>query len=186
MRKYLGSSVFPTLLAGFACLSATNVATAQSASDLVGTWQLVSVINTAKDGAKSDVFGPDPKGMMILGPDGHFVQVLTRPGLPKFAAENRLQGTPDENKAIVQGSSRSMAATLWSRRRWCSTSSRERGRLGPAPSRSVRSRRTPATRCLGRSRRRWAGQTSQRSDASSRLPYGRKKMTEPGQTRPGS
>jgi hypothetical protein len=30
--------------------------------------------------------------------------VLTRPGLPKFAAENRLQGTPDENKAIVQGS----------------------------------------------------------------------------------
>src|SRR3981081_4924089 len=42
--------------------------------------------------------------MMILGPDGHFVQVLTRPGLPKFAAENRLQGTPDENKAIVQGS----------------------------------------------------------------------------------
>ena len=104
MRKYLGSSVFPTLLAGFAFLSATNVATAQSASDLVGTWQLVSVINAAKDGAKSDVFGPDPKGMMILGPDGHFVQVLTRPGLPKFAAENRLQGTPDENKAIVQGS----------------------------------------------------------------------------------
>ncbi len=42
--------------------------------------------------------------MMIFGSDGHFVQVLTRPGLPKFAAENRLQGTADENKAIVQGS----------------------------------------------------------------------------------
>ncbi len=88
----------------FAFLSATSVASAQSASDLVGTWQLVSVVNTAKDGTKSDVFGPNPKGMTIFGPDGHFVQVLTRPGLPKFAADNRLQGTPDENKAIVQGS----------------------------------------------------------------------------------
>src|SRR3977135_3595301 len=66
-EKYLGSSVFPTLLAGFACLSATNVATAQSASDLVGTWQLVSVVNTAKDGAKSDVFGTTRRGMMDVG-----------------------------------------------------------------------------------------------------------------------
>lgn len=94
------------LLSGacFALVSTTDVATAQSASDLVGTWQLVSAVNTAKDGAKSDVFGAEPKGMMIFDANGHFVQVLTRSGLPKFAADNRLQGTPDENKAIVQGS----------------------------------------------------------------------------------
>jgi hypothetical protein len=92
------------LLAGSATGVGANVALAQSASDLLGTWQLVSSVNTAKDGAKSDVFGPDPKGMLMFGPDGRFVQVLTRPGLPKFASENRLQGTADENKAIVQGS----------------------------------------------------------------------------------
>jgi hypothetical protein len=90
--------------AAFALVSTAHVAMAQSASDLIGTWQLVSALNTAKDGTKSEVFGPNPKGMMIFGPDGHFVQVLTRSGLPKFAADNRLQGTPDENKAIVQGS----------------------------------------------------------------------------------
>jgi hypothetical protein len=59
------------LFAGFALLSAANVATAQSASDLVGTWQFVSAVNTAKDGTKSEVFGANPKGMMIFGPDGH-------------------------------------------------------------------------------------------------------------------
>src|SRR5262245_47964410 len=77
---------------------------AQSANDLVGSWQFVSSVNTAKDGAKSEVFGPSPKGIFIFGADGHFAQLLTRASLPKFAAENRGQGTADENKAVVQGS----------------------------------------------------------------------------------
>jgi hypothetical protein len=101
-RNAVGTAVLSATC--FAFLSASNVASAQSTGDLVGTWQFVSAVNTAKDGTKSDVFGPNPKGMMIFGLDGHFVQVLTRPGLPKFAADNRLQGTPEENKAIVQGS----------------------------------------------------------------------------------
>jgi len=92
---------------GGACLAfvaTTHAAMAQTAKDLVGSWQLVSVVNTTKDGTKSDAFGPNPKGMLILGVDGRFVQVLTRASLPKFASDNRMQGTPEENKAIVQGS----------------------------------------------------------------------------------
>jgi hypothetical protein len=92
------------LLAGCGIAFTSSAAMAQSASDLVGTWELVSSVNTSRDGTKSDVFGPSPKGMMIFGSDGRFVQILTRSGLPKFASDNRLQGTADENKAIVQGS----------------------------------------------------------------------------------
>src|SRR5262249_52702772 len=77
---------------------------AQSANDLVGSWQFVSSVNTAKDGAKSEVFGPSPKGIFIFGADGHFAQLLTRASLPKFAAENRGQGTAGEKKGVVQGS----------------------------------------------------------------------------------
>jgi len=36
--------------------------------------------------------------------DGHFSLVNTRADLPKFASNRRDQGTPEENKAVVQGS----------------------------------------------------------------------------------
>jgi len=36
--------------------------------------------------------------------NGHFSAALLRATLPKIAANNRLQGTPDEYKAIVDGS----------------------------------------------------------------------------------
>jgi hypothetical protein len=36
--------------------------------------------------------------------DGRFAAQLMGSGLPKFASNNRLEGTPEENKAIVQGS----------------------------------------------------------------------------------
>ena len=85
-------------------LTLPSVAPAQTAQDLVGTWQITSVVNTAKDGTKVDVFGPNVKGMAIYGPDGRVVYLVTRAVLPKFASDNRMQGTPDENKAIVQGS----------------------------------------------------------------------------------
>ena len=35
--------------------------------------------------------------------DGRFVIINTRPDRPKFASNNRLDGTPEENKAVAQG-----------------------------------------------------------------------------------
>jgi hypothetical protein len=104
MRKCVASNLFVVPLVGVAIAFSTLAATAQTAKDLVGSWDVVSAVNTAKDSTKSEVFGPNPKGMLMFGSDGRFMQIFTRPGLPKFAADNRLQGTPDENKAIVQGS----------------------------------------------------------------------------------
>lgn len=42
--------------------------------------------------------------MVIFGADGRYVQVNVSSSLPKFASGNRMTGTPDENKAVVQGS----------------------------------------------------------------------------------
>jgi hypothetical protein len=77
-------------------------AAAQTGKDLIGSWTLVSVTNE-KDGQKVEPYGPNPKGSFML--DGQrFSIVVVRPGRPKFASNNRLAGTPDENKETVQGS----------------------------------------------------------------------------------
>jgi hypothetical protein len=44
----------------------SSAAQAQTAKDLVGTWQHVANVNTAVDGKKTDAFGPNPKGMTIF------------------------------------------------------------------------------------------------------------------------
>lgn len=70
---------------------------------LVGTWTLVSNDNVAPDGTKRQLFGANPKGILILDSGGRYALVQMRPDRPKFAANNRLQGTPEENKAAQEG-----------------------------------------------------------------------------------
>jgi hypothetical protein len=82
----------------------SSAAQAQTAKDLVGTWQHVANVNTAADGKKTDAFGSNPKGMAIFSADGHFMVINLRNDLPKIASNNRLQTTADENAAIVHGS----------------------------------------------------------------------------------
>ena len=74
---------------------------------LVGSWIVVSVDNTAPDGKKSQTFGPNPKGMLIFGTNGHYSQTIVDPGVPKFKINNRLKGTPEENAAAVHGTTTS-------------------------------------------------------------------------------
>ena len=42
-------------------------------------------------------------GLVIFTDSGHYSTHIMRADRPKFAAKNRLQGTPEENKASVQG-----------------------------------------------------------------------------------
>lgn len=77
---------------------------AQTVKDLVGTWTLVSDTNTAPDGHTVQPFGPTPQGIATFDSNGHFAIVNARSDLPKFASNNRMHGTAEENKAIVQGS----------------------------------------------------------------------------------
>jgi lipocalin-like protein len=81
-----------------------SVASAQTAKDLVGSWSMLSNETTRPDGTKVATWGANPKGNLILESNGRFSIVVTRADLPKFSSNNRLQGTPDENKTVVHGS----------------------------------------------------------------------------------
>jgi Lipocalin-like domain len=88
-----------------ACLGiAVPDAGAQTVKDLVGSWSLESDVTTTADGRKMQPFGADPIGIAIFDGAGHFAIVNARPDLPKFASNNRMRGTADENEAIVHGS----------------------------------------------------------------------------------
>jgi hypothetical protein len=68
-------------------------ATAQLAKDLVGTWTIAS----------ADAYGPTPKGSLNFDSNGRFTLILMRSDLPKYASNNRTQGTSAEYKATVEG-----------------------------------------------------------------------------------
>jgi Lipocalin-like domain len=81
----------------------TEKAVAQTTQEIVGTWTLVS-IQLEKDGKRTDMYGPNPQGQQIFDTHGRFSLIITRSDVPKFASNNREAGTPEENKAAVQGS----------------------------------------------------------------------------------
>jgi hypothetical protein len=68
---------------------------------LVGTWAFVSATTKRPDG--SPQWGSNPKGLTIFTADGHFSDHIMRSDRPKFGSNNRLQGTPEDNKATAQG-----------------------------------------------------------------------------------
>jgi hypothetical protein len=77
---------------------------AQTAKDLVGTWSNVSNVNVRQDGSRVDIFGPKGTGLAMFDANGRFAIININPETPKFASNNRAQGTPEENKAAVLGS----------------------------------------------------------------------------------
>jgi Lipocalin-like domain len=93
------------MILGVALLSA-NAAGQQTTlkQRLVGTWTFVRTEATQADGSKILPFGPNPKGVNIFTEDGHFAQIQIADGIPKFASNSRVTGTPEENKAVVVGS----------------------------------------------------------------------------------
>jgi hypothetical protein len=101
-RSTVGVSAITAL--GFACLSGHAVAQQQTLrQQLVGSWVLVSNDNLAPDGTKRQLYGQNPKGILILAADGHYAQVQVNPDRPKFKGKTRLDGTPEDNKAAMAG-----------------------------------------------------------------------------------
>jgi Lipocalin-like domain len=87
-----------------ALLSDSAIAQQQSLKQqLAGTWTVVSSSNVAPDGSKRQIFGANPKGVLVLDASGRYAQIIVRPDRPKFKANNRLDGTPEENKAAILG-----------------------------------------------------------------------------------
>jgi hypothetical protein len=107
IRKAVVNFVAGPVIVGATLLGASGAWAQQKAGSLkqqvLGTWSLVSQY-VEQDGKKTERFGSDPKGISIYERNGQFVQVLQRRNLPKFASNNAMTGTADENKAVVQGS----------------------------------------------------------------------------------
>jgi lipocalin-like protein len=82
--------------------SAIGQATKTDKERLVGSWTEVS-ITASGGGSQAQPFGPNPNGMMMVDAGGHLSLITLRADLPKFQSNNRMTGTADENKAIVQG-----------------------------------------------------------------------------------
>ena len=95
---------------GLALLAAAGIATpldvsaATLADQLAGTWSLVSSVNKRPDGSSYEAFGGNTKGLLMFDRDGHFSLELMGDARRKFASNNRLEGSPEENKGVAQGS----------------------------------------------------------------------------------
>ena len=94
-------------------VAAPGVASGQSAKDLVGTWTLVSTDTVRPDGSRIPTFGDTPKGLIVFTSDGHFIYLYSRGDLRNLYPTGTT-GTPEENKAVVQGSIATFG-TYWSR-----------------------------------------------------------------------
>ena len=70
---------------------------------IVGAWVYVSVDTVRPDGSRMPMYGANPQGLVIFDGNGHYALLNARSDLPKFASNNRLEGTPEEYKATVHG-----------------------------------------------------------------------------------
>src|SRR3989441_9540573 len=69
----------------------------------VGSWTIVSADNVRPDGSRMPTFGPNPKGFVVFDGSGRYALQIMSASRPKFASNNRMEGTPEENKSVVQG-----------------------------------------------------------------------------------
>jgi len=103
-------------MVGFSVAALFNNALGQEKSSkvqLAGTWKLVSIGTVRPDGNVYWLrdFGAAPKSRAIFDSDarvagrslGRYIISVMRSDLPAFAANDRMQGTADENKAVAQG-----------------------------------------------------------------------------------
>jgi hypothetical protein len=76
------------------------------AAGVFGTFTagVLGTFTDEQDGKKTDLFGPNPQGQETRAANGHVSVIIARSDLPKFVSNNRPAGTPEENKAVVQGS----------------------------------------------------------------------------------
>ena len=100
MNRFMAISVFALSLLTLALLPSSAVSQQKSLKEqLVGTWIQVSIEGTFPDGTKRQLFGPNPKGIVIFTSDGYFSLMQSRADLTKLASSNRATATPEEAKA---------------------------------------------------------------------------------------
>jgi hypothetical protein len=104
MNQFSAFSLLAMTAAGLVLVPGQTTAQQKTLKEqLAGAWIVITTEQTGPGGVKHQVFGPNPKGLMILDASGQYTQIITHPELPKFKSSSRLDGTPEENKAVVRG-----------------------------------------------------------------------------------
>jgi len=98
MRRALDGAVGLALLAAVGLIATDTFAQQKTLKEqLVGSWSFVATTGKLPDG--SPTWGANPKGLLIFTDNGRYSSIIMRSDIPKFAANNRVQGTPEESKA---------------------------------------------------------------------------------------
>lgn len=106
MNRIACKSAFSGVLAS-ACVATTMLASGSAfgqslKEQIVGAWKTSAIYNEA-GGVKKHLYGEKPVGMTVFDRSGTYISWLSKPDLPKIAANNRLKGTDAEYRGIVQG-----------------------------------------------------------------------------------
>ena len=70
--------------------------------DFVGTWQLVSFEIRDADGGVSYPYGQDATGYITYTPDGYMSTIIMAGGRPRFAEDDILRGSIEEQAAAAR------------------------------------------------------------------------------------
>jgi hypothetical protein len=91
------------VFAAIAFVPSARTQTSPSAASLVGTWRVVLVDNVLPDGSRVQLYGPNPQGILTFDAGGNYALEIMRADRPRFAANDKSKGTPQEYEAAVQG-----------------------------------------------------------------------------------
>lgn len=100
MKQLLGVTV--ALLAGLATRDTPNLA---PISPLQGTWTLVAAEKILPGGKQAHDYGEAPKGRLIVDAKGRYSLQIFQSERLRFAADSKADGSADEFKSAVMGSS---------------------------------------------------------------------------------
>lgn len=91
--------------ATFAGLAMPSTPSPQQESPLRGTWTLVAADKILPNGETARDYGDKPKGRLIVDAKGRYSLQIFKSERSRFAADNKADGSADEFKSAVMGSS---------------------------------------------------------------------------------
>lgn len=105
MRMHSHLIATALMVAGVASAGGASAAGAPHHSPLAGTWTLVAADVIHPDGSRASDYGPSPKGLLMVDPQGRYSLQIFRSDRPRFADPAKAKGSAQEYRAAVMGSS---------------------------------------------------------------------------------
>ena len=104
-RIFASLVVITSLLPGLAGAAGTRADDTRGAVSLAGTWTLAAADVIHPGGTRSHDYGDAPKGLLMIDRSGRYSLQIFRSDRPRFGNPAKAQGTAQEYRAAVMGSS---------------------------------------------------------------------------------